>query len=277
MAKYPLSVSTTACDRESDWVELASEMARVLSAPYEGAGVLRKLYRYAWVSSMVRLHFLFLSSVTPTRKVDRGPGADSPAELLREPWGTLRAASDLPSFCMGVWGATFSVMVAFVVLVGEEPPRCSDCFALENMSRARDTPLLRRFLSVGAEASLDLRSMEAEPLLVVFVAPAAALSATGAAGFGASLLAGVSMVEFSSSFALPNIFESRPPWALRRLLPASLDDGWRLLTGWWWWRRRRWAAAADSRSYEISGARGTRMSRKDVDRRKGKSRGSSRC
>ena len=114
-----------------------------------------------------------------------------------------------------------------VLEVGEpdEPPRCNDCFALENMSRARDTPLLRRFLSVGAEASLGLRSMEAEPLLVVFVGAAAALSAAGAAGLGASLLAGVSTAGLSSSFALPNIFESKPPWALRRLLPASLEDG----------------------------------------------------
>jgi hypothetical protein len=118
-------------------------------------------------------------------------------------------------------------MVELLVLeVGEEPPRCSDCFALENMSRARDTPLLRRFLSVGAEASLGLRSMEAEPLLVVFVAPAAALSVTEAGvGFGASWFAGVSMAELSSSFAFPNIFESKPPWALLRLLPASLDSG----------------------------------------------------
>jgi hypothetical protein len=115
-----------------------------------------------------------------------------------------------------------------VLEVGEpdEPPRCNDCFALENMSRARDTPLLRRFLSAGAEASLGLRSIEAEPLLVVFIAPAAPLSVAGAAvGCGASLLAGVPMVELSSSFAFPNIFESKPPWALRRLLPASLIDG----------------------------------------------------
>lgn len=206
--------------------------------PYEGAGVLRKLYRYACVSSMVRLHFLFLSSVTPTRNVDRGPGADSPAELLSEPWGTLRAASDLPSFCMGVWADDFSdVVVEEDVDVGDEPPMCNDCLALENMSRARDTPLLRRFRSGGAAASLPLRSPGAEPLLAVLEPAAAALSVVGAAaGLGASLPAGVSMAEPSSSFAFPNIFESKPPWALRRLLPASLGGSrWRVCTG---WRRR---------------------------------------
>ena len=105
------------------------------------------------------------------------------------------------------------------VEVGEEPPKCSDCFALENMSRARDTPLVRRFLSGGAAESLPLRSVAAEPLL----APCVSVE-DAAAGLGASLAAGVSMAELSSSFAFPNIFESKPPWALRRLLPASLGD-----------------------------------------------------
>jgi hypothetical protein len=106
----------------------------------------------------------------------------------------------------------------------EEPPRCSDCFALENISRARDTPLLRRFLSVGAEASLGLRSIDVDPLLAVFAPPAAPLSvAVAAAGRGASLFAGISVAELSSSLVFPNIFESKPPWALRRLLPASLN------------------------------------------------------
>lgn len=47
-----------------------------------GAGVCKKLYKNACVSSIVRRHFLFLSSQTPTRKVDLGPGRDSPALLL---------------------------------------------------------------------------------------------------------------------------------------------------------------------------------------------------
>ena len=107
--------------------------------------------------------------------------------------------------------------------VGEEPPKCNDCFALENMSRARDTPLVRRFLSGGAADSLILRSVAAEPLLAPCV-PGALSVEDAAAGLGASWVAGVSMADPSSSFAFPNIFESKPPWALRRLLPASLGD-----------------------------------------------------
>ena len=119
-------------------------------------------------------------------------------------------------------------------LLGEEPGagaafglglKCSDCFALENMSLARDTPLLRRFFSVfGFEASLALRS---NPLPG---APPMAVSVVVAAGAGPreSPVAGPSLTASSSSFPGddPNMRFSKPPLLekLRRLLPARLKD-----------------------------------------------------
>ena len=92
---------------------------------------------------MVRRHFLFLSSVTPTRNEDRGVGPDSPAELLFDPCGTLSAGSVLPSFCIGVKGGAFSDC---------EPVRWF--LALENKAEAFATELLRLFFSVvGLEVS----------------------------------------------------------------------------------------------------------------------------
>ena len=142
---------------------------------------------------------------------------------------------------MGVWTGSFVFkLLGLVAVVGEEPLRCSDCFALENISLARDdTPLLRRFFSVvGVEpASLGLRSLEEDPLPAVPDTPGAPLSVVGAAaGFGASLAVGPSTAASSSSLPgeVPNILFSRPPWLekLRRLFPARLMvSRWRSYVG----------------------------------------------
>src|ERR1700760_2844075 len=100
---------------------------------------------------MVLRHFLFLSSVTPTRNVDLGPGIDSPAELLCGPCGTPRAGSCLLSFCIGVCG-DFSIGEA-------EWFGLKACLALEKISFALATLLPLRFFSVGVtRTSAGLRS-----------------------------------------------------------------------------------------------------------------------
>lgn len=125
---------------------------------------------------------------------------------------------------------------------GEEPGggaalgfglKCNDCFALENISLARDTPLLRLFFSVlGFEASLALRSspLPEPPIVESFV------EAAGAGPRG-SFTAGPSFTATSSSFPgeVPNMRFSKPPLLekLRRLLPARLKDSrQRSVTGW---------------------------------------------
>src|ERR1700712_3834033 len=107
---------------------------------------------------MVRRHFLFLSSVTPTRKVECGPGYDSPAELFKWPCGTPKAGSVLLSFC--IWVCPERSMV------GEEPCRCKDCLALEKMSFALDTLLLLRFFSAVEAFSSGLGFLSAKGLRV---------------------------------------------------------------------------------------------------------------
>jgi hypothetical protein len=106
---------------------------------------------------MVRRHFLFLSSQTPTRKVDRGPGSDSPAALLCWPWGTVRAWSCLPSFCNGVWFEGLESAPKSLL------PRCPACekrvflaWAIRLLALPL-TPLLRRFFwSVGLPEPVGL-------------------------------------------------------------------------------------------------------------------------
>ena len=110
--------------------------------------------------------------------------------------------------------------------VGEEPVKWSDCFALENMSRARETPLLRRFFSLdGGFVSLLLRS---EVDVLEALLPARFLSSVPVSLAGETLsdsVAGLeSIAESSSLLALPNILFKRPPCVekLLRLLPAGL-------------------------------------------------------
>lgn len=97
------------------------------------------------MSSMVRLHFLFRSSHTPTRKVDRGPGNDSPAALLCWPWGTARAWSCLPSFCRGVWSDDFeSAPRSLLARLPTWVKRVFLAWAIRLLALPL-TPLLRRF------------------------------------------------------------------------------------------------------------------------------------
>lgn len=171
---------------------------------------------------MVRRHFLFLSSVTPTRNVESGPGCDSPAELFWGPCWTPNAGSTFDNFCIGVWTADFSEVA--VPDVGEPPWRCRVCFALENMSlAARETPLV--LLCLDAPASLFLRSEGVDVLPDRFSRPGVS-SVDELAFFCAPVGTGASMAVASSSFPgeLPNILFNRPPWVekLRRLLPARL-------------------------------------------------------
>jgi hypothetical protein len=112
--------------------------------------------------------------------------------------------------------------------VGEDPWRFRDCFALENMSRARNTPLLRRFFSpLGVASSFAFRF---EGLL-----PPARLSPPlldSAAGVDVEIFGGsatdVDSTALSSSFPgvdeEPNILFNRPPELekLLRLFPARL-------------------------------------------------------
>jgi hypothetical protein len=180
--------------------------------------------------------------VTPTRNVDRGPGADSPAELLSEPWGTLSAASVLPSFCMGVCIVSFAAFSDAAELeVGDEPLKCSEFFALENISLARLTPELLRFFSVvGVEFAslLPFRSVEAAPLPEgITDAPSAGIEDVGGAvvvaGFELSPVVGPSTAVTSSSLPEPNMRFNKPPppgWEekLLRLFPARVKDSrWR--------------------------------------------------
>jgi hypothetical protein len=187
------------------------------------------------VSSMVRLHFLFLSSVTPTRNVDRGPGADSPAELLREPWGTLSAASVLPNFWIGVCIVSLAAFSDATELELGDELKCSEFFALENISLARLTPELLRFFSVvGVEfaSPLPFRSVEADPLPEgITDAPSVGIEDVGGAvvvaGFELSPVVGPSAAVTSSSLPEPNMRFSKPPppgWEekLLRLFPARV-------------------------------------------------------
>jgi hypothetical protein len=127
-----------------------------------------------------------------------------------------------------------------VVVVGDDPLplRCSDCFALENMSLARLTPELLRFFSVVGlgPASLLLRPVGVDPFPAGVAAAAEASSPrTGAAVAGEdagacldeSTLAGLSMAAPSSSLLEPNIRFNKPPppaWEekLRLLFPARV-------------------------------------------------------
>ena len=109
--------------------------------------------------------------------------------------------------------------------VGEEPCKWSEFFALENMSRARDTPLLRLLGVVVGMGSVLLRSAVGDVLLR-FSLPAFVWSAALAFGASASVGVEASTAEESSSLPgdVPNILFNRPPWLekLLRLLPARL-------------------------------------------------------
>jgi hypothetical protein len=79
--------------------------------------------------------------------------------------------------------------VAAELEAGVEPLKCSEFFALENMSLARDTPLERRFFSVVGVvlllASLLLRSVDVVPLPVALAAGVPSVGAGPVAGAGA--------------------------------------------------------------------------------------------
>jgi hypothetical protein len=173
---------------------------------------------------MVRLHFLFLSSVTPTRNVERGLGTDSPAELLKEPCGTLNAGSARPNFCMDVWGLSPKVRFS-----GELPKLCNDCFALLKRSLARPTPLLLRFFSpTGLSSTLraGLRSSSCTESLLSFAAFVFTFGFASLALFVGCLELPVMLllVSLPFPFELPNILPSNPPCPeiLLRGLPARL-------------------------------------------------------
>jgi hypothetical protein len=129
--------------------------------------------------------------------------------------------------------------------VGEEPLKCSEFFALENMSLARLTPeLLRFFSAVGfVPASMLFRSVGRDPLPEDLLPPRDASSnavvAVDAADDWVGLVlspgAGASTAATSSSFPEPNIRFSKPPppaWEekLLRLFPARLKvSQWRVV------------------------------------------------
>jgi len=104
---------------------------------------------------MVLRHFLFLSSVTPTLKVDLGPGSDSPAELFSAPWGTLKAGSVLPSFWKGGLGllAGFgrrAVELVFQRLLGtREDVSCAGEATASSLARRADIFAVCTSASVG--------------------------------------------------------------------------------------------------------------------------------
>lgn len=141
---------------------------------------------------------------------------------------------------MGVCALLFSAFSDAADLdVGGEPLRWREFFALENMSRARLTPELRRFFSaVGVDpASLPFLSVEAAPLPEGFALLRGASSVgiedvgggVAAAGFVLSPAVGPSTGATSSSFPEPNMRLSKPPppaWEekLRRLFPARLKN-----------------------------------------------------
>jgi hypothetical protein len=133
---------------------------------------------------------------------------------------------------------SFDFSGAALLDVGDEPLKCREFFALENISLARlPTPELLRFFSVVGvgPASLLFLSVEADPLPEVFAPPTAASSAgamfvgeaVASAGFEGSLLVAPSTVVTSSSLPAPNMRLSRPPppaWEEKLLLlfPARL-------------------------------------------------------
>jgi len=160
---------------------------------------------------MVRRHFLFLSSVTPTLNVDLGPGTDSPAELFIEPCGTSNAGSEVLN-TRNV--PRFGLPAAF----GEELRRCRDCRAFEMMSLAFATPLLLRFLSPAKLFSV--RSARGLPLLAFSPLFCDSLPLSELAAEGS--LSREDSESLSDVEDEPNILFSRPPWLekLRRL--ASL-------------------------------------------------------
>jgi hypothetical protein len=147
---------------------------------------------------------------------------DSPAELFRDPWGTLRAGSAFPSFCIGDW-VGFSEFA--VPDVGDEPCRWNVCFALDNISRARDTPLLLLFGALLGVGSLFLRSAVGDALMR-FSLPAFASSVEEPlrASDGDGTEASTAVVSSSFPGDVPNILFNRPPWLekLLRLFPARL-------------------------------------------------------
>lgn len=168
---------------------------------------------------MVRRHFLLRSSVTPTLKVERGPGNDSPAELFSEPCGTASAGSDRPSFCMGEAATVLSPRISGELAIG----KCNDCLALLIMSRARATPLLLRFFSPVGLVS----SVERLPGGLFESETGRSGSVTSVSGFDS-----VGSLSKPDSWSLgepeePNILLRSPPVLekLLRLFPASLSGG----------------------------------------------------
>jgi hypothetical protein len=69
---------------------------------------------------------------------------DSPAELLNDPWGTLRAGSILPSFWSGL-----SAIEGLVLSELSRPFKLREFFALLKKLAAFVTVLLRRFFSAA--------------------------------------------------------------------------------------------------------------------------------
>lgn len=176
------------------------------------------------MSSIVLLHFLFRSSVTPTRNVEYGPGVDSPAELFSDPAGTFNAGSFLASFCIGVC-ASLSVLGA---AEGDEV-RCNDCLALDSISLALRTPLLLLFLSPDWLVSSTFFFVPWPAPVFAFLSPSFedSLVRRGLGCFEVSVDPGDIAEESSlllEAAELPNILFRSPPWPekLLRLFPARL-------------------------------------------------------
>lgn len=185
------------------------------------------------MSSIVRRHFLLRSSVTPTVKVERDPGKDSPAELLCDPCGTTRAGSCFPSFWKEFWGLSGESPAddefdCEAEDDDEEPGRWSEFLALANNEPAFP---LRRFLSpVMMASSMDFLPGRASPMLCRFSPPLAESDDGLSLPFPVLLRANDTVPLSSSSFGgdggeWPNIRFNNPPWPerLRRLPPASLS------------------------------------------------------